>query len=103
MIKEGYGYIAASLTTFAFLPQLIKILRTKSAFDVSITMLFVFIVGLIFWIIYALRINSLPVLIANIITLILNLTILILKLEYDKKDQTTNSPKILNIKKNDSL
>ena len=66
-------------------------------------MLFVFIVGLIFWIIYALRINSLPVLIANIITLILNLTILILKLEYDKKDQTTNSPKILNIKKNDSL
>ncbi len=91
MIEEGYGYIAASLTTFAFLPQLIKILRTKSAFDVSITMLLVFIVGLIFWIIYALRINSLPVLIANIITLILNLSILILKIKYSKTEQGINA------------
>ena len=80
-ITELYGYIAAILTTVAFIPQLYKTWTTKSANDVSIFMLILFITGLICWIIYGIRINSIPILVANIITLLLNSLILFLKIE----------------------
>ena len=79
-----FGYFAAFLTTIAFLPQLIRILKARSADDVSLTMIVMFIVGLIFWIIYGWETKAIPVLIANIITLILNCSILILKLSYEQ-------------------
>ena len=82
---DTFGFIAAALTTIAFLPQVIKTWRTKKAEDVSIVMLLMFITGLIFWIIYALQVRILPVLIANIITLILNVSILGLKLSYGRE------------------
>ena len=82
---EFYGYIAAILTTAAFLPQLIKTLKTKKAEDVSLVTLIMFICGVGCWIIYGYKISSLPILIANIITLILNLFILISKLYYSRK------------------
>ena len=85
MNPNTFGFIAAALTTIAFLPQVIKTWRTKKADDVSIVMLLMFITGLLFWIIYAIETNALPVLIANIITFILNVTILILKLIYGKQ------------------
>ena len=81
---EVYGYIAAILTTAAFLPQLIKTLKTKKAEDVSLVTLIMFISGVGSWIIYGYKISSLPILIANIITLILNLFILISKIYYSK-------------------
>ena len=80
-----YGFIAAALTTVAFLPQVIKTWRTKKADDVSVVMLLMFITGLLFWIIYAIQTNAFPVLIANIITFIFNVTILTLKLIYSKE------------------
>ena len=81
---EFFGYIAAILTTAAFLPQLIKTLKTKKADDVSLTTLIMFISGVGSWIIYGYKISSSPVVIANIITFILNLFILISKIYYSK-------------------
>jgi MtN3 and saliva related transmembrane protein len=81
---DVFGFLAALLTTIAFLPQLYKTWQTKSADDVSIVMLILFITGLICWIIYGLKINSIPILVANLITLIFNLSILILKVTYSK-------------------
>ena len=81
---EFFGYIAAILTTAAFLPQLIKTLKTKKAEDVSLVTLIMFICGEVSWIIYGYKISSLPILIANIITLILNLFILISKIYYSR-------------------
>ena len=81
------GFLAAFLTTIAFLPQLYKTWKTKSADDVSLIMLIVFLTGLICWIIYGLKINSVPILIANIITFIFNLSILILKINYSKTNE----------------
>ena len=81
---EFFGYFAAILTTAAFLPQLIKTLKTKKAEDVSLITLLMFICGVGFWIIYGYKISSAPILLANIITLILNLSILISKLYYSK-------------------
>tara|TARA_Y100001968_G_C19091692_1_gene588041 strand:- start:370 stop:648 length:279 start_codon:yes stop_codon:yes gene_type:complete len=79
-----FGFSAALLTTIAFLPQLYKTWQTKSAEDVSLVMLVLFITGLICWIIYGLKINSIPILVANIITFIFNFSILVLKISYRK-------------------
>ena len=84
MNVEIFGYFAAILTTAAFLPQLIKTLKTKKANDVSLTTLVIFILGVLSWIIYGYNISSNPILIANLITLILNLLILIAKVYFSK-------------------
>ena len=83
---EIFGYIAAVLTTAAFLPQLIKTLKTKKADDVSLITLIMFIIGVLCWIIYGYSISSIPILIANLITLILNLLILISKIYFSKSE-----------------
>tara|TARA_Y100001978_G_C23281973_1_gene240726 strand:- start:141 stop:407 length:267 start_codon:yes stop_codon:yes gene_type:complete len=82
---EFFGYIAALLTTLAFLPQLIKTLKTQKAEDVSLITLIMFLTGVLSWIIYGYKISSKPILIANIITFILNLLILIFKIIFSKK------------------
>ena len=84
MNVELLGYFAATLTTAAFLPQLIKTVKTKKANDVSLTTLIMFIVGVLSWIIYGYEISSTPILIANLFTLILNLLILISKVYFQK-------------------
>ncbi|MDC3170781.1 SemiSWEET transporter [Prochlorococcus sp. AH-716-E13] len=81
---EFFGYFAAILTTAAFLPQLIKTLKTKRAEDVSLITLIMFICGVGSWVIYGYKISSSPILIANIITFILNLFILISKIYYSQ-------------------
>tara|TARA_B100001287_G_C22388103_1_gene392008 strand:- start:139 stop:405 length:267 start_codon:yes stop_codon:yes gene_type:complete len=82
---EFFGYFAAVLTTLAFLPQLIKTLKTKKADDVSLVTLIMFLTGVLSWIIYGYKILSTPILLANIITFILNLLILIFKISFSKK------------------
>ena len=84
MNVDIFGYFAAFLTTAAFLPQLIKTLKTKKAEDVSLATLIMFIIGVCSLIIYGYKISSIPILIANLITLILNLLILISKLYFSK-------------------
>ena len=81
---EIFGYVAAILTTAAFLPQLIKTLKTKKADDVSLITLIMFIIGVLCWIIYGYKISSIPILLANLITLFLNLLILISKIYFSK-------------------
>ena len=82
---EFFGYFAAILTTLAFIPQLIKTLKTKKAEDVSLTTLIMFLTGVAAWIIYGIQISSKPILIANIVTFLLNFLILVFKLIYSKE------------------
>ena len=84
MNVDVFGYFAAILTTSAFLPQLLKTLKTKKADDVSLTTLIMFIIGVLSWIIYGIKISSIPILVANLITLILNLLILISKIYFSR-------------------
>ncbi|MBF2067141.1 MAG: SemiSWEET transporter [Calothrix sp. C42_A2020_038] len=76
------GLVAATLTTFSFLPQLLKIWQTKSAKDVSFVMLICFNAGIFLWLIYGFYLSALPIILANGITLFFNLIILVLKLKY---------------------
>ena len=84
MNVDVFGYFAAILTTAAFLPQLLKTLKTKKADDVSLATLIMFIIGVLSWIVYGIKISSIPILVANLITLILNLLILISKIYFSK-------------------
>ena len=76
------GYIAGALTTFAFLPQLIKAIKTKSTKDISLLMFVVICTGISLWLIYAILIDSLPIILANMVTLIIAGAILVFKIKY---------------------
>ena len=82
--SDSFGFMAATLTTIAFLPQLIKTWTEKSAENVSKSMLILFITGVFLWIIYGWETHSTPVIVANIITFILNCLILGMKIYYEK-------------------
>lgn len=76
------GLVAGTLTTIAFLPQLYKTWISKSAKDVSSVMMITFCIGVFLWLIYGLEIQAMPVIVANAVTLILALLILLLKIRY---------------------
>jgi MtN3 and saliva related transmembrane protein len=78
------GFLAGTLTTISFLPQLLKTWRSKSAKDMSLPMLISFCAGVFLWLVYGFLIQAPPIILANGITLILALMILGLKLHYDK-------------------
>lgn len=82
------GLIAGTLTTIAYLPQLIKTWRSKSANDLSWSMLITLVVGIILWLVYAVYVQDLPVLLANVVTLILSSIILVLKIRYRRQPDT---------------
>lgn len=88
---EIIGTVAAMCTTVSFVPQLVRVLRRKSAADISLGMFLFFSLGVFLWLIYGIRIHSLPVMEANAITLLLSVAILILKLHYDRQGRTKKS------------
>lgn len=76
------GVLAGTLTTIAFLPQVIKTWKTKSAKGLSLGMFSVFCTGVLLWLIYGFLINDLPMILANIITLVLAITLLVFKFRF---------------------
>ena len=76
------GFIAAVCTTIAFLPQVIKACRTKEKRDISLLMYIVLITGISLWVLYGVLIGDYPISIANGVTFILALIILIAKIRY---------------------
>ena len=74
--------IAAFLTTFSFFPQAIKVWKTKSTKDISLLMFALFTLGVFLWLIYGIILSDVPIILANSITLILALFILINKIKY---------------------
>lgn len=76
------GLIAGLLTTIAFVPQLTKTWKSKSAKDVSLVMLMTFTTGVLLWLIYGLLIQAAPIIAANAVTLLLAGAILVLKIRH---------------------
>jgi MtN3 and saliva related transmembrane protein len=79
------GLLAGVLTTIAFVPQLLKIYASKSGKDVSARMFIMFSAGVALWLIYGIMIGSLPVIIANTVTLGLAIAIMALKIRYSRR------------------
>ena len=81
-LENALGFTAAVLTTTAFIPQVIKIWKTKSTRDISLGMFSMFCLGVFIWLIYGFIIHALPVILANAIIFILASIILIFKIKY---------------------
>ena len=76
------GFFAAFGTTIAFLPQAIKVYKSKSTKDISLLMFFIFTTGVFSWLFYGILISDLPIIFANSVTLLLSIFILIYKIKY---------------------
>jgi MtN3 and saliva related transmembrane protein len=79
---EWTGYVAAALTTLAFVPQAVKTIRTRDTRSISLGMYVVFTIGIAFWLMYGIVLHSWPMIIANVVTFALSATILGLKLRH---------------------
>jgi MtN3 and saliva related transmembrane protein len=82
MNGEWLGYAAAFLTTVSFVPQAMKTLRSRDTRGISGWMYAIFTAGVACWLGYGLVLGSLPMVLANVVTLLLAAGILLLKLRY---------------------
>ena len=81
---EWTGFAAAFCTTAAFVPQLLRVMKLKSARDISLRMFLMFSVGVALWLVYGIRLGSWPMIASNGVTLGLSVSILFFKLKYDR-------------------
>lgn len=82
MNPEIFGYIAAFLTTTAFLPQVIKCWRSRHTRDLALPFAVMTTTGLFMWLLYGILLGSLPLILSNGVSLALTSSLLVLKLRY---------------------
>lgn len=82
---ELVGSAAATLTMFGFVPQILKIYRTKSVADVSLFMLLQFSAGLFLWLLYGMHIQDMILIISNAVSFLTLLVAVGLYVKYRKK------------------
>ena len=76
------GSSAAILTTFAFLPQVIKVIKSKDTESIALGMYLMQVLGIALWLAHGLVIQDLPLILANSVSFILSGTILVYKIRY---------------------
>ncbi len=76
------GFLAASLTTCAFLPQAVKVWKSRSTRDISLGMFVMFCLGVLLWTIYGVLRRDLPMIASSLASLVIALFILGMKLKY---------------------
>ena len=79
---DTLGLAAGTLTTIAFVPQIVRIVRVRHADDLSWWTFGTFALGVALWLVYGLRLDAIPIIAANVVTLALALVILVLKWWY---------------------
>lgn len=85
MTAEHLGFIAGTITTLSFVPQVIRVYKNKSGRDVSAWMMFLLATGTMLWLIYGIMIGGVPIIAANAVTFALVVAIFILKLYYARR------------------
>lgn len=86
-LTEICGYAAAACTTLSFVPQVLKIWRTRSAADISSSMYVLFIAGLALWLVYGAALKSWPIVGANTVTIALAAAVLWMKWRFRRPPQ----------------
>lgn len=80
-VSDFIGSAAAFCTTVAFIPQIVHIIKTRNTSGISLTMYSIFTLGVVLWLIYGLILQSLPIILANVITLLLAGSVLVMKVK----------------------
>ena len=86
------GFVAAFCTTTAFVPQLARVIRLRSARDISLPTFLLFSIGVMLWLLYGIYDHSTPVVASNSATLVLTVSILVLKVRYDRNSTREKLP-----------
>lgn len=81
-VTEVIGFVAASLTTVAFIPQVVKAWKTKSTGDLSGAMMGLFFAGVFFWMVYGIMLKELPIIMTNVFIFISYFILIYLKIKY---------------------
>lgn len=79
------GFVAAFCTTVAYVPQAIKVYKTKKTKDISLGMFILMVVGVSSWLTYGIMLDSAPMIFANSVTLVLTFYIFTMKVLIDHK------------------
>lgn len=82
MNAEWVGMIAAVFTTAAYIPQTLKVIKSRDTRSISLGMYVLITLGIAIWMIYGVMINSISLIIANSITLVMAGTILVMKIRH---------------------
>ena len=80
------GFVAGTLTTISFLPQVHKAWTTRRCDDLSLTMLLAFGAGVVLWMIYGFWLHAAPVIPANVVTQALILVLIVLKARFRRAE-----------------
>ena len=85
--NDALGLVAGALTTIAFVPQVVRILRTRSAYDISWGLFGILALGSALWLWYGITLRSVPLIATNVITLSLQILIFALKFRYGRGER----------------
>jgi MtN3 and saliva related transmembrane protein len=83
-LPEYLGYIGGFLTTFCYIPQIIRVFKLKSAKEVSLIFTLMLLVGVVVWLFYGIFFSLAPVIVWNSIAVVIVTTLLFAKLKYGK-------------------
>jgi len=81
-IATVIGFVAGTLTTLSFVPQILKTFRSKRCDDLSWGMLLAFTSGVLLWFVYGAFLRSAPIMLANLVTLLLLAWLVVMKIRY---------------------
>ena len=83
---EYLGYFAGFCTTVSFIPQVLKVWKSKNVNGISLCMFIIFTTGVSCWLIYGMLLKNIPLIIANTLTLVLAIIVLIGIIKFEKKN-----------------
>lgn len=75
------GYIAASLTTFSFVPQVLHTIKTRDTSGISLGMYCILVIGIFLWLVYGILKGDAIIIVANVATIILSGIVLLIKIK----------------------
>ena len=83
-IATVIGFVAGTLTTVSFVPQVLQTFRSKRCHDLSWGMLLAFTSGVCLWFVYGVFLRSAPIMLANLVTLALLIWLVVMKIRYGR-------------------
>ncbi len=85
VLPEYLGYIGGVLTTFCYIPQIIRVFKLKSAKEISLLFTVMLLIGIICWLFYGILLSLVPIILWNSIALVMSVVLLYAKLKYGKQ------------------
>ena len=82
--SEILGLIAGLFTTFAIIPQIMRVYKLKSAREISVIYNTTMLLGILLWLVYGIVLGLVPIIIWNIIGALLNVLLLLAKFKYGR-------------------